>query len=150
MPSSASAVIQLSNYDPSPFAGRCRMTDSKQLPVDVIDPPEGGPRSPVYMALTPIGEVPALVLDDGSLLSKSGVILAYLADRFPDSGLLPPGAEDRARARLPCRIVAVYLMPPMQTMFRQRNPETREASVLEAAQADTHKAMGFLKRSRPR
>jgi glutathione S-transferase len=39
----------------------------------------GEPRSPAFRAINPIGKVPAIVLDDGRVLSESGAILFYLA-----------------------------------------------------------------------
>ncbi|MFN8641628.1 MAG: glutathione binding-like protein [Candidatus Binatia bacterium] len=49
-----------------------------------------------YLAITPKGQVPVLRLDDGSLLTENPVILQYLAEQRPESGLLPP-AGSRAR-----------------------------------------------------
>lgn len=49
-----------------------------------------------YLAVTPKGYVPALRLDDGSLLTENPVVVQYLADQRPQSGLLPPvGSRQR-------------------------------------------------------
>jgi glutathione S-transferase len=51
-----------------------------------------------YSTVNPKGYVPALVLDDGQVLTEAGVILQYLADPKPESGLvLPPGDLDHYR-----------------------------------------------------
>ena len=42
-----------------------------------------------YSAVNPKGLVPALQLESGEVLSENAVILQYLADQRPDSGLLP-------------------------------------------------------------
>jgi glutathione S-transferase len=52
-----------------------------------------------YLAINPKGYVPALRLDDGELLTEVAVVLQYVADRKPDSGLAPP-AGTMARYRL--------------------------------------------------
>jgi glutathione S-transferase len=39
----------------------------------------GEPKSPAFLALNPIGKVPAVQLEDGRVLSESGAILFYLA-----------------------------------------------------------------------
>ncbi|MBX3024177.1 glutathione transferase GstA [bacterium] len=46
-----------------------------------------------YLAVTPKGYVPALRLDDGTLLTESPVVVQYLADQRPESGLLPPAGS---------------------------------------------------------
>lgn len=43
-----------------------------------------------YRQINPKGYVPALRLDDGSLLTEVAVMLQYLADQRPDAGLAPP------------------------------------------------------------
>src|ERR1051326_1098858 len=49
-----------------------------------------------FIAVSPKGQVPALVLDDGRMLTEGPAIVQYLADRKPDSGLAPPaGTFDR-------------------------------------------------------
>lgn len=41
-----------------------------------------------YWEINPKGYVPALVLDDGQLITEVGVICQYLADQKPESGLV--------------------------------------------------------------
>ncbi|MCF1491382.1 MULTISPECIES: glutathione transferase GstA [Rhizobium/Agrobacterium group] len=52
-----------------------------------------------YLQVNPKGQVPALVLDDGDVLTEGAIILQYLADQAPESGLLPPPG-DLARYRV--------------------------------------------------
>jgi len=52
-----------------------------------------------YVALNPQKLVPALVLDDGEVLTQSLAILEYLEDIHPQPPLLPPDAIGRARVR---------------------------------------------------
>jgi glutathione S-transferase len=42
-----------------------------------------------YYAINPKGYVPALALDDGTVLTEGPVIVQYLADQAPGSGLAP-------------------------------------------------------------
>ncbi|HEY8608360.1 MAG TPA: glutathione transferase GstA [Noviherbaspirillum sp.] len=49
-----------------------------------------------YWQVNPKGYVPALLLDNGQVITEVGVICQYLADQRPESGLLPPfGGLDR-------------------------------------------------------
>lgn len=51
-----------------------------------------------YFAINPKGSVPALVLDDGQLLTEGPAIVQYIADRNPASGLAPAcGTLERYR-----------------------------------------------------
>jgi glutathione S-transferase len=51
-----------------------------------------------FAAIHPLGLVPLLRLDDGSLLSENAAVLQYIANRFPKSNLAP--TDELARARL--------------------------------------------------
>ena len=53
-------------------------------------------KSPAYLALNPMGKVPALRHGD-AVVTETAAICAYLADAFPQTGLAPPPA-DRLRA----------------------------------------------------
>jgi glutathione S-transferase len=51
-----------------------------------------------YLSLAPKGVVPALVLDDGSLLTETAAVLQQVADRVPGLGLAPAwGSAERYR-----------------------------------------------------
>ena len=52
-----------------------------------------------FMVVNPKGYVPALRLDDGAVLTEGQVIVQYIADQKPESGLAPP-AGTMARVRL--------------------------------------------------
>lgn len=51
-----------------------------------------------YLDVSALGLVPALRLDDGSLLTEVTAVVQYLADQRPESGLAPPaGTMERYR-----------------------------------------------------
>lgn len=51
-----------------------------------------------YRTVNPLGYVPALLLDDGTLLTEGAAIAQYIADQAPSSGLAPPnGTIERTK-----------------------------------------------------
>jgi glutathione S-transferase len=51
-----------------------------------------------FLGVNPKGVVPALELDDGTVLTEGSAILQYIGDRAPQSGLVPPaGSIERYR-----------------------------------------------------
>ena len=50
------------------------------------------------LAANPLGQIPTLVLDDGTALSESAAILIHIGTAHPDSKLLPADASARAQA----------------------------------------------------
>jgi len=50
------------------------------------------------LKVNPLGQIPTLVLDDGTAMSESAAILIHLGGAHPESGLLPRDASARAQA----------------------------------------------------
>jgi glutathione S-transferase len=55
----------------------------------VLDMKKKEQRSPAYLAVNPMGKVPAIV-HDGALVTEQGAVYLYLADLYPQAGLAPP------------------------------------------------------------
>jgi glutathione S-transferase/GST-like protein len=63
----------------------------------VIDLDAEENRSPEYLAVNPMGQIPALVLPDGTLMTESAAMVLHIVDRHPEAGLAPPaGSPERA------------------------------------------------------
>ena len=45
-----------------------------------------------YRAINPLGYVPALRLDDGTVLTENAAILQFIADAHPAAALAPPSS----------------------------------------------------------
>lgn len=71
-----------------------------------------------YYAINPKGYVPALVLDDGQVLTEGGAIVQYLADLRPEVGLAPPpGTLERARLQEQLIFIAAELHKAYGSLF---------------------------------
>lgn len=68
-------------------------------------------RSADFLALNPQGLVPALVLDDGEVLTQSPAIIEWLEERYPTPPLLPEGAEACAHVRALAALVGCDVHP---------------------------------------
>jgi glutathione S-transferase len=51
-------------------------------------------KDPAYLAINPMGKVPAIVHGD-TVVTEAAAICAYLADAFPEAGLAPPPSDPR-------------------------------------------------------
>jgi maleylacetoacetate isomerase len=71
----------------------------------------GSQRAQDYLALNPQGLVPALELDDGSVLVQSLAIIEYLDETRPEPPLLPPDPVARARVRAIALSIACEIHP---------------------------------------
>ena len=63
----------------------------------LIDIFKGAQKTPEYLAINPMGKVPALK-DGDATLAEVAAICAYVAERYPQAGLAPP-IGDPLRAR---------------------------------------------------
>lgn len=52
----------------------------------------GTQHAPEYLAVNPMGKVPAIV-HDGALVTEQPAVFLYLADLYPDKGLAPPPGD---------------------------------------------------------
>ena len=112
--------MQLISLPVSPFAARVRIAIyAKNLNIDLQPPPLDWPTARQFRNVNPIGRIPVLILEDGSAIQESWVILEYLEERFPHAtSLLPRGVRERAKVRLLGRMVDLYLMPSMVALAR--------------------------------
>jgi glutathione S-transferase len=54
----------------------------------------GANKTPEYLAINPMGKVPALA-DGDAVMAESAAICAYVADRYPQAKLAPPVGDPR-------------------------------------------------------
>lgn len=77
-----------------------------------------------FDAINPRGYVPALELEDGSLMTEGAVIVQYLADLAPQKGLLPPaGTRERYRVQEWLNFVATELHKQFSPLFYADTPD---------------------------
>lgn len=77
----------------------------------------GEHRSPAFLAINPAGKLPVLV--DGDLvLPESAAIVLYLAEKYPEKGLMPTNLEQRAQVYRWVLFAMTELEQPLWRMVR--------------------------------
>jgi len=72
-------------------------------------------RAPGFLAINPSGKMPALKLPEGGIVTESLAILVTVAERFPNTHLLPsPGSFARAQALRWLAFMAAELYPMVE------------------------------------
>jgi glutathione S-transferase len=130
----------LYDLDHSPFAARIRIAVSaKGLVVEFRRPPAD------FRSINPLGLVPTLVAEDGTVLIESEAIAEYLDDRFPMPALRPDGATDRAVTRILARLCDLHLAPALKSLFEATK---RPADAAETARllAEIRLALATIER----
>jgi glutathione S-transferase len=83
----------------SPFARKVRILLAEKGLAFEVREEDLAARSPELQALSPLGKVPLLVDEDGTLVFDSTVIAEYLEDRYPAPPTLGTGFAERLRHR---------------------------------------------------
>ena len=85
-----------------------------------------------YTAINGKGYVPALGLDDGSLLTEGPAIVQYMADQKPASGLAPKtGTMERLHLQEWLNFISTELHKAMGTFFNPKATPEWQAAVTE-------------------
>jgi len=84
-----------------------------------------------YWKVNPKGYVPALQLDDGQVVTEVGVIVQYLADQKPESGLAPKlGSMERYRLMEWLNFISAEVHKQIGALFNPKlTPEMKEVQL---------------------
>jgi len=85
------ARVTLFHSPNSRSTGALSLLEELGVPYDlhVLNMKAGEQRQPAYLAINPMGKVPAIV-HNGALITEQPAVYLYLADLYPDAGLAPP------------------------------------------------------------
>jgi glutathione S-transferase len=91
-------------------------------------------RRPEYLALSPLGHVPVLELDDGTGLTESRAICTYFEGLNPEPNLMGVDAKERAIIEMWDRRVELTYMFPIAGWFRNGHPAMAELEKPQSAE----------------
>lgn len=112
-------------YSPQTRATGARvLLEELKVPYElhVLNMKAGEQRQPAYLAINPLGKVPAVRVGD-TLVTEQGAIYLYLADLFPETGLAPALTDPDRGAYL--RWLFIYgscFEPAVVDRFMKREP----------------------------
>jgi len=104
-------------------------------------------RSPAYTAINPMQRVPALVLDDGTVIAESIAICRYFEALQPDPPLFGRGALDCALVEMWNRRAELHLLFPVASVFQHLHPAMKQMinpQVPDWAEANKPRVTDFL------
>jgi glutathione S-transferase len=94
-----------------------------------------------YYSVNPRGYVPAIKLDDGSVMTEASVLTQFIADQKPDSNVIPKmGTKERYKAMQWLAFIATELHKQFSPLFDKSTPEATQ----NALKAKIVKRLGEL------
>ncbi len=117
------------------------------LPSEQVDIMKMEHKRPEYTAINPLQRMPALVLDDGTVITESIAICRYFEALRPEPQLFGADAKEIALVEMWNRRCEINFMFSVQAVFRHLHPSMRELEVPqlpEWAEANKPRVVWFL------
>ena len=117
------------------------------VPTEQIDLGKLAHKSPEYTAINPLQRVPALELNDGTVISESIAICRYFERLHPEPPLFGTDAKEAALVEMWERRIEFHLLAPISHVFRNSHPAMKEMEVPQVpawAEANKPRVMDFL------
>ena len=109
----------LNSFGPNPRAVRMFVLEKgMDLPTEDLDLLAGENRAEPYLKKNPGGQMPALELDDGSVLAETTAMCEYLEDKHPSPALIGSTPEEKAETRMWQRRIELQITEHMYNGFR--------------------------------
>jgi glutathione S-transferase len=99
------------------------------VPTEQVDLGALEHKSAEFSALNPLQRVPALVLDDGAVLTESIAICRYFEAVQPEPPLFGRGAREEAWVEMWQRRLELHLLFPVAHVFRNQHPAMKDMEV---------------------
>lgn len=117
------------------------------LPTEQVDIMSMQHKSPEYTAINPLQRMPALVLDDGTVITESIAICRYFEVLQPEPALFGKGAKEIALVEMWNRRAEINFFSNVAAVFRHLHPAMKELEVPQVpayAEAMRPRALWFL------
>jgi len=117
------------------------------VPTEQVDLGALQQKSDAYAAINPLQRVPALVLDDGTVITESIAICRYFEALHPQPPLFGEGEIEQAMVEMWNRRVELHLYLPVSYVFRHLHPAMKATEVPQVApwgEANKPRVLDFL------
>lgn len=119
-----------------------------EVPTEQVDMMAKQHLTPEYTAINPLQRMPALVLDDGTIIAESIAICRYFEALQPQPALFGTGPKEIAIVEMWNRRCELNLLFPVAHVFRHTHPAMKELEVPQVpawAEANRPRVLDFLR-----
>ena len=116
------------------------------VPLEPVDLGAREHKTQAYSAINPLQRVPALVLDDGTVITESMAICRYFEALRPQPPLFGRDGKEAALIEMWNRRLELNLYEAVAAVFRHLHPAMREMEqqIPQWGEANKQRAIGFL------
>jgi glutathione S-transferase len=116
------------------------ITDIEMIDIDLM---KGEHKTPEYRALAPNSRIPALELDDGTVIMESTAICRYLESLYPEPNLFGESPMEIASIEMWQARIYNELMIPLAMGFRHLHPAMSSLETQNQDYGETQKSIGI-------
>lgn len=138
-------------FAPNPRRVRWVMAEKgvEDIEIAALDIMKGAHKQPDYLDKSGLAQLPALELDDGTVITESIAICRYLESRYPEPNLFGRTPEETAVIEMWLRRAEFLVATPMMLWVRHTAPplavlETQDPAFAAHQQAEAAKGLAFL------
>jgi glutathione S-transferase len=121
------------------FIAEKNISDIEIINIDLMS---GEHKTPEYRAIAPNSRIPALELDDGTVIMESTAICRYLESLYPEPNLFGESAIEIASIEMWQARIYNELMIPLAMAFRHLHPGMSNMEIQNKDYGETQKSIG--------
>lgn len=122
------------------FMAEKNISDIEIINIDLMS---GEHKTPEYRAIAPNSRIPALELDDGTVIMESTAICRYLESLYPEPNLFGENSIEIASIEMWQARIYNELMIPLAMAFRHLHPGMSEMEIQNKEYGETQKIIGI-------
>ena len=113
------------------------------IEIVTLDIMQGAHKTPEYLGKAGLPQVPALEMDDGTVITESVAICRYLESRYPEPNMFGRGPEEIAVIEMWTRRAEMLVAVPLMLGVRHSHPALAVLEQQVPAVADYNRAYGL-------